>query len=112
MAKAPKLGWPAATAASLVMIAAMVPPAIGEEAERAYSRPKSQVLTVKEISARPTRPTRATTTVFHSERSWLMLIAVPRLTSSSGIIIAVSMVGSPVDAIESVGMIPVQYPPI
>ena len=110
MAKAPYSGLPAATAASLVMIAAMVPPAMGEEALRAYSLVNSMLLTVKEISARPTRPIRAMATVFHSESNWEILIDVPRLTRSSGIINAVSMVGIPVDATESVGMMPVQYP--
>ena len=101
---------PAATAASLVMMPAIRPPAMGEAALRAYSLPKSQVEMVKLTRAKPTRPIRAMTTVFHSLSRDSRSRMVPRLTSSTAMPKALIMPGRVLSATEVAGIMPVQNP--
>ncbi|SCJ59386.1 Uncharacterised protein [Anaerotruncus sp. 2789STDY5834896] len=110
MAKPPSSGLPAATADSLVMTPAITPPAMGEAALRAYSRPKSMVESVKLMAAKPTRPIRAIRTVFHSFNRSSRLMMVPTCTSKIAIPKALIIAGRVVSVREEAGMILVQKP--
>ena len=107
MAKAARSARPASRAAWEVICPAMIPPEMGAEAHSAHSRPNSQLLMVKEQRARPTRPTRATITVFHWAINSLMWIMVPMPTRISMMAKLLARAVKPVSSMELAGITPV-----